>query len=283
MKEITAAAMGLTFAALTASAQTINYSQIPHIHTSLDHLTVVELGEPITTVAVANPDALSVEHHGDKVFLKPTRQQESTNLFIWTATRQLAYEVDPAGDVSKMNVVVGAMPSNSVAVRTQANAEPDDPEINRIAGLVLTRAMLGSQDIVRDDTKLANGRVDVALQQVFRAADATYIRYSISNRTNHPYRLTTPDVTTLLPTQMPQTLASLKNHQLRPPLADNFRAKPGQPLTVVSADSSARDLAPGETATGVVSVKNANSNPPQLFQLQFGTDTTRPVTADAVL
>jgi hypothetical protein len=283
MKEITAAAMGLTFAALTASAQTINYSQIPHIHTSLDHLTVVEVGEPITTVAVANPDALSVEHHGDKVFLKPTRQQESTNLFIWTATRQLAYEVDPAGDVSKMNVVVGAMPLNHVAVRTQANAEPEDAEINRIAGLVLTRAMLGSQDIVRDDTKLASGRVDVALQQVFRAADATYIRYSISNRTNHPYRLTTPDVTTLLPTQMPQTLASLKNHQLRPSLADNFRAKPGQPLTVVSADNSARDLAPGETVTGVVSVKNANSNPPQLFRLQFGTDSTRPVTADTVL
>jgi protease II len=85
--------------------------------------------------------------------------------------------------------------------------------------------MLGSQDIVHDDTKLANGRVDVALQQVFRAADATYIRYSISNRTNHPYRLTTPDVMTLLPTQMPQTLTGLKNHQLRPSLADNFRAK----------------------------------------------------------
>jgi Conjugal transfer protein len=283
MKEITAAAMGLTFAALTASAQTINYSQIPHIHTSLDHLTVVELGEPITTVAVANPDALSVEHHGDKVFLKPTRQQESTNLFIWTATRQLAYEVDPAGDVSKMNVVVGAIPSNHVAVRTQAKAEPDDTEINRIAGLVLTRAMLGSQDIVRDDTKLASGRVDVALQQVFRAADATYIRYSISNRTNHPYRLTTPDVMALLPTQIPQTLASLKNHQLRPSLADNFRAKAGQPLTVVSAESSARDVAPGETVTGVVSVKNAQTNPPQLFQVQFGTDTTRPVTADTVL
>lgn len=63
----------------------------------------------------------------------------------------------------------------------------------------------------------------------------------------------------------------------------NFRAKAGQPLTVVSAESSARDVAPGETVTGVVSVKNAQTNPPQLFQLQFGTDTTRPVTADAVL
>jgi hypothetical protein len=143
--------------------------------------------------------------------------------------------------------------------------------------------MLGSQDIVRDDTKLASGRVDVALQQVFRAADATYIRYSISNRTNHPYRLTTPDVTTLLPTQMPQALASLKNHQIRQSLADNFRAKAGQPLTVVSAESSARDVAPGETVTGVVSVRNAQTNPPQLFQLQFGTDTSRPVAADAVL
>jgi hypothetical protein len=232
-------------------------------------------------MAGGEPESVETNHPRGQVW--QAKRAVLVGLLSVIAILSMPTEGDPAGEVSKMNVVVEAIPSNNVTAHTQANAEPDDAEINRIAGLVLTRAMLGSQDIVHDDTKLANGRVDVALQQVFRAADATYIRYSISNKTNHPYRLTTPDVTTLLPTQMPQMLASLKNHQIRPSLADNFRAKAGQPLTVVSAESSARDIAPGETVTGVVSVKNARINPPQLFQLQFGTDTSRPVMADAVL
>src|ERR1700724_2646761 len=160
MKQIAAAAMGLTFAAMTASGQTTYYSQQQHIHTALNHLTVVELGELVTTIAVANPDAFSVEHHGDKVFLKPAREKESTNLFIWTATRQLSYELDPARDVAGMNVDIHDLPPS--------------------------QAMLGSKDSARDEPKVARGRVNVELNQVFRAKEATYIRYSIANTTDHP-------------------------------------------------------------------------------------------------
>ncbi len=287
MKQIAAAAMGMTFAAMAASAQTTNYNQEQHIHTALNHLTVIEVGEPVTTIAVANPDAFSVEHHADKVFLKPAREKESTNLFIWTATRQLSYELDPAGDVASMNVVLRELPPSGARAETgqtaSVTAAPDDVGIQKIASLVLTQAMLGSQDIVHDEPKGDKGRVNVELNQVFRAKDATYIRYSIANTTDHPYRVTTPDIQAMLPTQMPAPLASLKNHQLRQAFADNFKAKRGQPLTMVSADTSAKDVAPGESVTGVVSVRNAQTNPPQLFELHFGTDVARPVTAEAVL
>ena len=287
MKHIAAAAMGLTFAAVTASAQNTNYNQEQHIHTALNHLTVIEVGEPVTTIAVANPDAFSVEHHGDKVFLKPAREKESTNLFIWTGTRQLSYELDPAGDVATMNVVIRELPPTGARAATGQTAygtvTPDEAEIQKIASLVLTQAMLGSEDIAHDEPKVAKGRVNVELNQVFRAKDATYIRYSIANTTDHTYRATTPDIQTMLPTQMPAPLASLKNHQLRQAFEDNFKAKRGQPLTVMSADTSAKDLAPGQSVTGVVSVRNAQTNPPQLFELHFGTDVARPVTADAVL
>jgi hypothetical protein len=287
MKQIAAAAMGLTFAAITASGQTTNYSQEQHIHTALNHLTVVELGEPVTTIAVANPDAFSVEHHGDKVFLKPAREKESTNLFIWTATRQLSYELDPAGDVASLNVVICELPPSgaqaTVGQTASLGAAHDDAEIQKIASVVLTQAMLGSQDIAHDEPKVARGRVNVELNQVFRGKEATYIRYSIANTTDHPYRVTTPDVAAMLPTQMPAPLASLRNHQLRQSFADDFKAKRGQPLTVVSADISAKDLAPGQSVTGVVGVRNAQTNPPQLFELHFGTDSTLPVTAEAVL
>ena len=100
----------LALAAIGAAAQSTNFNQIQHIETALNHLTVIDLAEPIVTVAVADPDSIQIERHDDKVFIKPLKDGVSTNLFIWTASRQIAYEIDPAGDLAKMNVIVRNAP-----------------------------------------------------------------------------------------------------------------------------------------------------------------------------
>jgi type IV secretory pathway VirB9-like protein len=79
---------------------------VRHVETSLNHLTVLEFGEPITTLAVGDLDSFKVEHHDDKVFVMPLREKVATNLFVWTASRQLSYELDPAGQLATMDVVV---------------------------------------------------------------------------------------------------------------------------------------------------------------------------------
>ena len=101
----------LALAAISAAAQSTNFNQIQHIETALNHLTVIDLAEPIVTVAVADPDSIQIERHDDKVFIKPLKDGVSTNLFIWTASRQIAYEIDPAGDLAKMNVIVRNAPA----------------------------------------------------------------------------------------------------------------------------------------------------------------------------
>ena len=78
----------VVLAAAVAGAQTTSQSQIRHVETSLNHLTVLDFGEPVTTLAVADPDSFQVEHHDDKVFIEPLREGVSTNLFVWTASRQ---------------------------------------------------------------------------------------------------------------------------------------------------------------------------------------------------
>jgi hypothetical protein len=51
----------------------------------------------------------------------------------------------------------------------------------------------------------------------------------------------------------------------------------------VQPESTPRDLAPGEKATGVIGIKGIDGNQPRLYQLNFGIDQNRPVTAEAVL
>ncbi len=273
----------LTLSVATAGAQTTGQSQIRHVETSLNHLTVLEFGETVTTLAVGDPDSFQVERHEDKVFVKPLQQGVSTNLFVWTATRELSYELDPAGQLASMDVLVRADPAPNPRTAAQATAEPSDAEIRKIASLVLTQTMMGVEDIAHDPEKRAANRVQVNLEQIYRAKDRIYIRYSVANETSAPFRVTTPDVYLPRPTAQPISLLSLKNHQITSQTFAAFKARPGSSLAAVHADSMARDLAPGETTTGVISIGSSTGSAPQIYQLNFGADQNGSLNVEAVL
>ena len=281
MKTLIVVPFALAVAA--ASAQTTTQSQIRHVETSLNHLTVLDFGEPITTFALADPDSFQVERHDDKLFIKPLRDQVSTNLFIWTASRQLSYELDPAGQLATMDVLIRTAPASHPHTQGPTSAEVTDAEIRKIASFVLAQAMMGVQDIARDSVKVPNDRVRVDLEQVYRSKDQLYIRYTVTNQTKAPFRLATPDISTPLPTQAPISLVSLQGHQLSSQDFAVFKSKPGSSLAVVQAESVAHDLAPGQKTTGVVSVACPQGTTPKIYQLNFGNDGSQPLTVEAVL
>src|SRR5438309_1766394 len=76
-------------------------NRIVHVQTALNHLTVIEVGEPVTTVA-AGSSAFKIEWRENKVFVQPTEPNLATNLFIWTASGRLNYELEPASAVDQM-------------------------------------------------------------------------------------------------------------------------------------------------------------------------------------
>ena len=80
-------------------------TEVIHVATALDHLTVLEFGEPVTMAATGSP-AFQIERHDDKVFIKPLKAGASTDLFVWTASRRFAYELEPPGEVKNMNFAV---------------------------------------------------------------------------------------------------------------------------------------------------------------------------------
>ena len=206
----------------------------------------------------------------------------ATNLFVWTASRQLSYELDAAGQLTTMDVLIRTEPPAGAHPLPGSPIASTETETRKIASQVLAKTMMGVQDVARDLNKVATGRVQVELEQLYRTQDQIYIRYTVSNGTNAPFRLTTPDVSNPLATDQPVSLLSLRNHQLSAQTFGAFKAKAGSSLGIVQAETAATDLAPGQRTTGIVSVRNAEGNPPQLFQLTFGTVQGQPITAEAV-
>ena len=276
----------LALAAIGTAAQSTNFNQIQHIETALNHLTVIDLAEPIVTVAVADPDSIQIERHDDKVFIKPLKDGVSTNLFIWTASRQIAYEIDPAGDLAKMNVIVrnAPEPAQHKPDHEAEMTEPSDREIQRIASLVLTQALMGTESIVREKSKDAVSGVNVTLEQVFRSKDALYIRYTIANQSMVPFRITSPDVYQPQPTQQPISIVTLRNRQIPAQTFAAFKTILGPSIPVVIADPPvATDVAPGGKSTGVVTIRVSPGSQPQLYQLLFGNSQGGPIAVEAVL
>jgi hypothetical protein len=70
--------------------ETNDGSQILHLKTALNHLTVIELREPIIQVATGS-QSFKVDWRENKVFVQPTEPDVSTNLFIWTTSQRLNY------------------------------------------------------------------------------------------------------------------------------------------------------------------------------------------------
>lgn len=278
MRSFLFAALAAT--SLSACAQTTNFNQVQHIQTALNHLTVVDLGEPVIDLAVAEPDAFEIERHDDKVFIKPLREGVSTNLFIWTTVRQLTYEIDPAGDVAKMNVIVRNAPQPVAHV---AAVEDDDRKIQKIAALVLTQALMGTEDIAHDNSKAPTSGLMVELNQVFRSKSDLYIRYTMTNQSKVPFRITTPDVYHLEPTQTPISILSLRDHQLSSQSFAAFKSKQGPSVPVAGAESQVRDLQPGQKSIGVICIRGSQTNTPQLYQLRFGSSQAGAITVETVL
>jgi hypothetical protein len=266
--------------ALTAKAQNINFSDVQHIHTALNHLTVIDLGEPIQFIAAADPDSFQIERAGDKVLLQPLKDGTSTNLILWTASRQVSYELDAPGDVVKMNVLVRNMPA-SVRAASVASTER---ERQQVAATATTQAMLGAQDIVADQpSKGSPNSVTASIVRVLHTSDGTYLQYEVINHSAIPFRVTTPVVTPLTPTQTPVSLIALRNHQLSPQMLSGFKAKVNGTSVALTGQMQQSDVQPGASTTGYVLIRSINGSTPMIYQLDFGSTASGPLIESVVI
>ena len=281
MRKVLTALAVLAIASFPAWAQTIetqkpDRDRIVHVQTALNHLTVIEVGEPVAMVA-AGSEAFKVEWRESKVFVQPTEPNVATNLFIWTASGRLNYELEPAGPVARMDFAIDQPVSRPAAVNPAATATTGEPK-------AATGALLGGQPIRMDRFKEPKKRVIVLLKDTFRRENQLFIRYSVQNDSKEVYDPGKPQVFRL---EVPQSvrLHRLSNHQLRDDEAEQFENTRENPVEVVDAHLRFARVEPGEETVGVVGVKlpEAKSDAPQVLRLVFPADGSGPISATLVL
>src|SRR5712692_9180118 len=109
-----------------------------------NHLTILEFHEPVTMAAAGSSD-FQIERQENKVFVKPMKSGASTDLFVWTASRRFAYELETTQEVKSKNFAIDNAPSPAAHLVVS-------PSTDQLADLMLTRAFLGTVEITSVNT-----------------------------------------------------------------------------------------------------------------------------------
>ena len=143
-------------AALSQQSGTPSPNAVVHVATALNHLTVLEFHEPVTMAAAGSSD-FQIEREANKVFVKPVKSGAATDLFVWTASRRFAYELEITQEVKDMNFAIDtAQPAPTPVPKPVVETDTD-----QFADMVLTRALMGAEEIKQKSPRKAKGQVSV--------------------------------------------------------------------------------------------------------------------------
>jgi conjugative transfer protein CagX len=252
-------------AALSQQSGAPSPNAVVHVATALNHLTVLEFHEPVTMAAAGSSD-FQIEREANKVFVKPIKSGAATDLFVWTASRRFAYELEITQEAKDMNFAIDtAQPAPAPAPAPKPVVETDT---DQFADVVLTRALMGAEEIKQRSARKAKSQVGVRVERVFLTRGTVYIHYTIENGSGLFYRVNTPQAYQLRIDDSPISLATLAHTQLDRAMLEELGDTQELALPVAHAEAEADDLHPGESKQGVVSIRK-DLKSPAVIQLVF--------------
>lgn len=243
-------------------------TQIIHLKTALNHLTVIELREPVTQVATGS-QSFKVEWRENKVFVQPTEADASTNLFIWTSSERLNYELEPSGDVAGMDFAVDQIPL--AQPKPASTPQPTQPSP--------TEVLLAGKPVRLESAKPSRKPVEVMIRDLYETDGRLLVRYAVRNRSGHVYDVSTPQVYELTGVHYCQSLYTLTDAQLGDQEAARVTAKGQTPVSVLEGHVQTEHLAPGGESLGVVALHLPSSTEPTILRFQFANDDKEQIAA----
>jgi hypothetical protein len=251
-------------------------SQVFQVRTALHHLTVLEMAEPVSAVAVGSP-AFKVEWRENRVFIQPLEPNVATNLFVWTASTRFNYELGPAGATEEMHFAIDQpVPNPALAVLASA---PDPPPV----GPTVAEVLRDTKPVRTERVKLRKNRVGVLLTETFQYQGQLFIRFAVRNESKKPYALGTPQVIAVIPGRFRESLHSLSNVQLGEKETARLKTNGQIPLEVVTRETQSARLQPGQETVGVVGIKLPEAvATPLVLRLVFPSTSAGPLAATLV-
>ena len=255
---LTFLAVSFTLPAQKIDSQTPARDRVVRVQTALNHLTVIEVAEPVTTVAVGSPQAFKVERRENKVFIQPLQENVATNLFIWTATTRLNYELVPAiSDAGQMDFAIDYQQPKREA-ELQPAPLPPKPQ----SALPTDMLLHGTPVKLVGFARSKQPHVDITIRDVYRTANQLFIRYAIENRSKSPYQPSTPHVVSLRSPQCDRSLTTLANSQLGDEYLPHLRSDGTVAMAIVHAETPTTNILPGSSGVGVVAVQLSRADDP---------------------
>jgi hypothetical protein len=248
--------------------------KVIHVHTALNHLTVLEMSEPVSTVAVGSP-VFKVEWRENKVFIEPTEPDVATNLFVWTGNGRFNYELDPAGVVPEMMFAIDQPVVNPPELRAAAHRATDDPaeEVLMEAKPVYLHAAIARRK-----------RVAIYLTNSLERDGQLFICYTIRNETEKAYVPGSPQAVALNTPRFRESLYLLGNYELSPGETKRLKCRGEVPLEIAKNEIRVSRIEPGQEATGIVAIKlPAVQAGPTVLRLIFFAGPQGPIAATLVL
>lgn len=108
---------------------------VRRVQTTMNHLTVIELAEPVIMAAAGSP-AFKIERQGNKVLIQPVEEGATTNLFIWTASGRFSYELAPAPSIETTDFAIDQEPYP--AATPQVRVQGSDSSLKENTGIKIT-------------------------------------------------------------------------------------------------------------------------------------------------
>ena len=272
-----------------ASAQAIVHQQVDtngvtQVHTALEHLSIITLPEKIVRVA-AGSDAVQVEWHDSNVFIKPVKNGLATNLMVWTEHQFSAYELAAPGPVSDMTIVLDE--SKSPVPKTTASSEAGEKaaaeQQQRISDSIIGSTLLDATPVVGHGLHPAKDYVGVVINEVVRDKNSVYVRFAVTNNSPHPYRILSPTVLAITPQRNVNLVPALKGLQISDQVLAQFQSVQTEPVTVRGYSVSNRDVDPGKTVEGVLTIQPKEVDKPVVYEFVFANDGKHPTSVAAVL
>jgi hypothetical protein len=256
--------------------------KVMRLETAMNHLTVIELNEPVILAAAGSP-LFKIERRDNKVFIQPLEEGASTNLFVWTESGRWNYELIPAASLETMHfaidqhITLASSGQNGVIPKSAASD-------SGVAASFAEDMLLFAKPIRTVGLKFATGQVGVFITDVYRKDEQLFLRYFIDNRTTRPYVSGSPEVFKLESAYSRTSLHTFRYSQVGPDIERNIRSRSLLRIATIDCELPTDPLPPAETATGILTLSlPLTSSEPAVLKFLFPTEGREPISVTVIL